>query len=231
MPRAAEEPATAASEQLRVVVWNLLFDRHDAELLDSDRRWQRALDRLAALDADLIVLCEVTPVLWTRVLACPWVRGYATAEGPETRALVPFGQALLSRHPIREAILVELAHKRRALIATVAIAGAELGVVALHLSSGDVRELRDSQLRALMGHVRACPRDAWIVAGDFNAPPDEHATQLAPFVDAWDAGKERLAAVLMTQLLPANGSDLNDKFRVLVSVRSWVRRVATPAHK
>ncbi len=186
VPRAAEVPITPA-DQLRVVVWNLLFDRHEAELLDSDRRWQRALDRLGAIDADIIVLVEVTPALWARVLGCPWVRGYATAEGPEARALVPFGQALLSRHPIREAMLVELAHKRRALIASVAVGGAEIGVVALHLSSGDARDLRDSQLRALIGHVRACPRDAWIVAGDFNAPPDEHAAQLASFVDAWDA--------------------------------------------
>src|SRR4029078_3864146 len=32
----------------------------------------------------------------------------------------------------------------------------------------------------------------------------------------WADPKEKLAAVLMTQLLPATGSDLNDKFRVLV---------------
>jgi len=32
----------------------------------------------------------------------------------------------------------------------------------------------------------------------------------------WADPKEKLVAVLMTQLLPANGSDLNDKFRVLV---------------
>ena len=111
---------------------------------------------------------------------CPWVRGYATAEGPEAaRALVPFGQALLSRHPIREAMLVELAHKQRALIASVAVGGAEIGVVALHLHRRRrARPSPTTSLRALIGHVRACPRDAWIVMSDFNACPTSMA-QLA----------------------------------------------------
>jgi len=47
----------------------------------------------------------------------------------------------------------------------------------------------------------------------------------------WADPKEKLAAVLMTQLLPANGSDLNDKFRVLVYQSIVGPPVATPAHK
>jgi hypothetical protein len=35
----------------------------------------------------------------------------------------------------------------------------------------------------------------------------------------------------MTQLLPANGSDLNDKFRVLVYQSIVGPAVAAPAHK
>jgi CubicO group peptidase (beta-lactamase class C family) len=47
----------------------------------------------------------------------------------------------------------------------------------------------------------------------------------------WADPKERLTAVLMTQLLPANGSDLNDKFRVLVYQSIVGPAVAAPAHK
>jgi CubicO group peptidase (beta-lactamase class C family) len=47
----------------------------------------------------------------------------------------------------------------------------------------------------------------------------------------WADPKEKLAAVLMTQLLPATGSDLNDKFRVLVYQSIVGPAIATPAHK
>ena len=48
----------------------------------------------------------------------------------------------------------------------------------------------------------------------------------------WADPKEKLVAVLMTQLLPATGSDLNDKFRVLVYQSIVGPPVAAPpAHK
>src|SRR5262249_42578803 len=35
------------ADTLRVLTWNLLFDRYDAEKLQSEARWQDALDRMA----------------------------------------------------------------------------------------------------------------------------------------------------------------------------------------
>jgi CubicO group peptidase (beta-lactamase class C family) len=47
----------------------------------------------------------------------------------------------------------------------------------------------------------------------------------------WADPKEKLAAVLMTQLLPSGGSDLNDKFRVLVYQSIVGPPVTAPAHR
>jgi poly(A) polymerase len=177
---------------LRVATWNLLHDRHDAAALASEQRWQDALDRLAALDADLIALVEVTPRIWELLLTQPWIRQrYATSHGPAARSLAPFGQALLSRYPIREAQVAAIS-RRSVLVATIAAGERSLGVAVLHLTSNRVdgaAALRHAQLAAIAGHVRAVRRDGWIVAGDFNADPEEHAAHLAALgaVDAWDA--------------------------------------------
>jgi len=177
---------------LRVATWNLLHDRHDAAVLDSERRWQDALDRLAALDADLIALVEVTPRSWELALAQPWIRQrYAVSHGPGARSLAPFGQALLSRYPIREAQVAALS-RRAVLVATVEAGERALGVAVLHLTSNrtdGAAALRHAQLAAIGGHVQATRRDGWIVAGDFNADPEDLAAHVAALgaVDAWDA--------------------------------------------
>ncbi len=181
-----------APTTLRVATWNLLHDRHDAGPQGAERRWLGALDRLAALDADLIVLVEVTPRSWELALAQPWIRHrYAASPGPGARALAPFGQALLSRYPILTAATAAIA-RRSVLVATIGAGGLELGVAALHLTSNRVdgaHALRHAQLGAIADHVRAVRRDGWIVAGDFNADPGEHAAHVAALgaVDAWDA--------------------------------------------
>ncbi|HEU0031919.1 MAG TPA: RNA repair domain-containing protein [Kofleriaceae bacterium] len=187
----ASPPATT----LRVVTWNLLFDRHDAERLHSDERWADALARLAQQDADVLVLVEITPKIWDRVLAQPWVRAaYAVSHGPDARLLVPYGQVVLARHPIVRASMIQLVRDRRVTLADVRVADRTFGIAALHLTSNRTEgapALRAAQLAAVLGHVRATPRDGWIVAGDFNANPNEHAALLADAhaTDAWDAAR------------------------------------------
>lgn len=186
----APAPAPAPAPRLRVVAWNLLFDRFLAEELDSERRWRAALDELAALDADLIALVEVTAAMRALILAQPWVRAaYATSHGPE--APIPrYGQILLARHGIAAAGELPLARDKRAVIARVPTPLGELGVAAIHLISnraGDAPLVRGTQLAAILAHLRGEPR-TWLLAGDFNADPAELDPALAPLgaEDCWE---------------------------------------------
>lgn len=160
--------ASAMHGGLRVVTWNLLFDRYEAERLRSAERWQDAMDRLAALDADVLALCEVTAAMWRVIDAQPWVRGYARC-GIED--LEPYGQVILSRCGLGEALAVPLEGGKRAVLATV---GDGVRVAAIHLSSNRRDSAAAVRARQL-ANVRAAIGDAarWIVLGDFNATPAE----------------------------------------------------------
>ncbi|HEY5933005.1 MAG TPA: RNA repair domain-containing protein, partial [Kofleriaceae bacterium] len=185
--------SAAPREVLRVVTWNLLFDRHDAELLDSERRWAAAFSELAALDADLIALCEVTPRMWQLLRAEPWTRRYAASDPADSPTLAPYGQVLLSRLPIREAIRAPVVRDRSVLLARIA-GPHDVGIAVVHLTSNrgaDAAVARDAQLAAVLGHIAATPRDAWIVLGDFNAEPAEHVALVAgaSAVDLWERAR------------------------------------------
>lgn len=178
---------------LRVVTWNLLFDRHDAELLDSERRWDAAFAELAALDADLIALVEVTPRMWQLLRAQPWTARFHASDPVASPTLAPYGQVLLSRLPIREAIRAPVVRDRSVLLARLA-GPHDLGVAVVHLTSNrgdDASVARDAQLAAVFGHVAATPRDAWLVLGDFNADPTEHAGLVAGAraIDLWERAR------------------------------------------
>jgi endonuclease/exonuclease/phosphatase family metal-dependent hydrolase/2'-5' RNA ligase/uncharacterized protein (UPF0248 family) len=186
--RPARLVAPPPRDVVRAITWNLLFDRFDAEILQSDVRWQDALDRIGAADADIVALCEITPAMWQRVLAQSWVRTRAVSHAPDTPHLAPFGQVIISRYPLRDAHMLELARRRAAVAATLELGDRAAGVVAIHLTSDktdDAAVLRPAQLAGVLAHVQANRRDAWIVAGDFNASPDELAVPIG--VDAWQA--------------------------------------------
>jgi poly(A) polymerase len=74
------------SRTLRVLTWNTLWDRYDAERIDTARRRPLLLDALRAADADLIALQEVEPPLLEALMQADWVRErYTLSEGPEAR--------------------------------------------------------------------------------------------------------------------------------------------------
>lgn len=179
-------PPTSTTS-LRVVTWNLLFDRFDAERLRSALRWQDALDRLATVDADIIVLVEVTSAMWRLVLAQPWIQRYMASHAADAE-LAPYGQTVLARRPIAHARSVPLDGGKRATFVTLEDGARRIGVAAVHLTSNrkpDAMAVRRTQLARVDACIREQPRDAWIIAGDFNAPPDEHADALAEYSDAW----------------------------------------------
>ena len=164
--------ACDAPRALRVAVWNLLFDRYADE--DGAPRWRDALDRLAARALDVVVLVEITPPRWELIAAHPAFAAFAL-----TPALEPYGQAVLSRFPMRGAHALQLSRDKRAVFATIDVAGRTVGVAALHLTSDrkpDARAIRAEQLAAVRAAIDGAPRDrGWLVAGDFNGAPDEAA--------------------------------------------------------
>jgi endonuclease/exonuclease/phosphatase family metal-dependent hydrolase len=178
--------AADAPPALRIALWNLLFDRYSAP--DGLARWTDALDRLAARDPDVVVLAEVTPRMWELILAHPAWAAFAASHPAPSLHLEPYGQVVLSRFAMRSAHALPLSRDKRATLVTLDVAGRTLGVAALHLTSNrkpDAAAIRAEQLAAVLAAIRATPRDrGWLVAGDFNASPDELAVPDA--IDAWE---------------------------------------------
>jgi endonuclease/exonuclease/phosphatase family metal-dependent hydrolase len=164
-----------------------------------DERLQLIAAELRRTDPDLVLLQEV-----------PWRPGlgtaasylaeelqlnhvYLRANGNRWAILFEEGEAILSRHPLRDVGFVELAPRagffehRVALRATVAAPGEEVSVVVTHLTHGD-SQMNRAQTRALSRFVAADTRQSpTIVAGDFNA--EDSSLQIVEL--GWiDAGRE-----------------------------------------
>ncbi|MEU5690793.1 RNA repair domain-containing protein [Actinosynnema sp. NPDC020468] len=154
----------------RVVTWNVLWDRYDGDLIDTERRTPLLLAALRAADADVIALQEVRRDLLAVLLAQPWVRADYTADvdptGPDVEAT---GVVLLSRLPVLESGRLALsAHK--AVAAAVVDTGAEpLVVAATHLTSDHTADGAAKRKRQLAVVAEAFAGFGEVVlAGDFN---------------------------------------------------------------
>ncbi|GHF39157.1 hypothetical protein GCM10018790_16210 [Kitasatospora xanthocidica] len=156
---------------LRVVTWNTLWDRYDAERIATARRRPLLLAALEAADADVIALQEVEPALVALLLAAPWVRArYTLGTDPLGRDVDEHGLLLLSRLPVLEAGLHALG-PHKAVTAITVPAGAEpLTVAAVHLSSDhstDGASRREAELARLAEGFAGLEGEL-LLLGDFN---------------------------------------------------------------
>ncbi|MFE9095982.1 RNA repair domain-containing protein [Streptomyces sp. NPDC007264] len=194
---------------VRVLTWNTLWDRYDADRIDSARRRPALLRALRDADADVIALQEVEADLADLLLREPWVRESWTLgtdpQGPDTEEC---GLLLLSRLPVREAAFHELG-PHKAVSALVVEAGTRpLVVMATHLSSDhtdDGAGRRDAELTRIAEGLAGLDADL-VLMGDFNDGGDTPQTALG-MRDAWseahgddttptfDPGTNPLAAV------------------------------------
>ncbi|MFJ3529217.1 poly(A) polymerase [Streptomyces sp. NPDC090132] len=181
--RAGSVPATVT-----VLTWNTLWDRYDADRIDTARRRPLLLDALHAADADVIALQEAEPALLDLLLGSGWVRdGYTLATEPAGRDVADCGLLLLSRLPVREAGLHVLGpHKAVAATVVETADGCPVTVAVTHLSSdhspaGAAR--RDSELADLATGLAGVEGEVLLV-GDFNDGGDRPQTRLA-MTDAW----------------------------------------------
>ena len=140
-----------------------------ANLLYKNRRFERTLQKIAQLGADVLVLCEVTPEMRARLRSLdaryPHALDTCTADSL-------YGLAILSRFPLtlRSKGAGEDALPRH-LAADLAIAGRTITVVAIH-PTNPLRLSRahriPGEFEAVAALCRAAPEDL-ILTGDCNA--------------------------------------------------------------
>jgi endonuclease/exonuclease/phosphatase family metal-dependent hydrolase len=190
--RAAEPEATP--KRLRLIDFNVLHGFPDFP--DQERRFQRTLAAIQALEPDILVLQETwdTPVHGNMVQrlgeAMRFNSVYARANGSRRLNGFEEGSAVLSRFPIRKAQRWLLAprfpwwERRIALATTLEIGGQEVTLVGLHCHDAN-EEVAAAQARSVLERLPAT--GPVLVAGDFNAGSESAAvTQFtqAGFVEA-----------------------------------------------
>jgi endonuclease/exonuclease/phosphatase family metal-dependent hydrolase len=186
---------------LRIVHWNVFYDGQGT---DGVRDRGRQVTKLAALDADVITLNEVTAnatvdyaVRLERATGSRWNHHHASATKGG------WGNAVLSRHPFVSTSVyrMKIGASRSIAQATLDVRGVRVNVFATHLDSGDRSQNRALQAKELLAFLNGFdgPR---IFAGDMNAGPD--AGELKPlsgaYEDAWMSAVHRGTA----RAYPAN---------------------------
>ena len=169
--RPVSAAAATPTSSVRVLTWNTLWDRYDAEQISTHLRRPMLLDTLRAADADVIALQEVEPLLLA-MLACEgWIReGYMLCTDPAKSDVDEDGLVVLSRLPILESGRCVLGPYKAALAITVTGPSGPLVVVATHLTSNhsvDAATRRAAELTELAGAFGGVDADL-IIMGDFN---------------------------------------------------------------
>lgn len=192
--RPAGNAGFAATDTLSFVTLNLWHDQHDWPA-----RLEVVLDTLGAIRPDVICLQEVLQDedLENQAQAIAEALGYrrtfSSVDPPDQPRR--YGNAILFRHPFTEADakkLEPLDDYRTVARTVVEVGGAPLNVYCTHLHhTMEGGEIRATQVRDLLGYVRATRRRAPVLlAGDFNAPVDTPEITLvteAGFADAFGA--------------------------------------------
>ena len=186
---ARRSPAAPAGERLRVLTWNTLWDRYDADRIHTARRRPLLLAELEAADADVIALQEVERDLLAMLLRAPWVRSaYTLDTDPAGPDVDEAGLLVLSRVPVREAGRHALGPHKAVAAVTVETSRGPLVVASTHLTSDhsqDGAARRREELAALAEGFAGVDGDL-VVVGDFNEAGDVPATALR-LRDAWTA--------------------------------------------
>ena len=181
------------SQTLRVATYNVLFDVFEAERIYTDARIPAILEVLSSLDADVIVLEEVTPRLVAALRAAAWVQTSYAMSGDE-EAVSPHGQLVLSRLPVISFAKHDFGRDKSLVVAELEVAGEPLALAAVHLSSSRAEQARQKRASELavareflsFSHDVTGAADA-LICGDFNLDDEAEVRPLIAegFADAW----------------------------------------------
>lgn len=180
---------------VRVLTWNTLWDRFDADRLHTHRRRPLLLAAVSQADADVIALQEVEAALLAMLLRADWVRaGYTMDTDPAGDDIDSSGLLLLSRLPIREAGRHFLGpHKAMAAI-SVETASGPLVVATTHLTSNHTQNGPDRRRAELdrLAQGLAGVEGHLVLLGDFNDGDDGPKGPAASLGlhDAWTQAHE-----------------------------------------
>ncbi len=225
---AATSTATSvpAVHRLRVMTWNVQRGQAvSGRIAPADMGPFAA--RVAGSRADVVGLQEVTRAQAESIAG---LLGWGTARYVETKspcptlqpplpaACVPFGNAILSRHPTGTpdhwslpASRLEATLEDRVLLRTVIdVAGRSVFVYVTHLASNATAGEREAQVAAVLALIDTDAddgtADAVVLLGDLNAEPDSDAFALVNnrFVDAWAAVRGSEAGFTSNPTLAVN---------------------------
>ncbi|MEU1286152.1 RNA repair domain-containing protein [Kitasatospora sp. NPDC005856] len=164
-------PDIPTATGLRVVTWNTLWDRYDADRIATARRRPLLLAALEAADADVIALQEVEPALVAQLLAAPWVRvGYTLGADPLGPDVADHGLLLLSRLPVLAAGRHALGPHKAVTALSIGTDGMPLTVAAVHLTSDhspDGAARRQAELARIAEGLSGV-EGKLLLLGDFN---------------------------------------------------------------
>jgi endonuclease/exonuclease/phosphatase family metal-dependent hydrolase len=185
-PEGCSETIPQRGDSLKVISLNMLHG------FPSFHRLQERIDLIASeilsQDADIVCLQEVP---WTLQLgnAAEYLARrvgmnyvYLRANGNRSTILFEEGEAILSRHPLRDVDSAELLPQagffehRMVLSATAATPYGEVGLFVTHLTHGDP-EINRGQVDSLITYVLSKEQRPAIIAGDFNASEDSPQIQ------------------------------------------------------
>jgi endonuclease/exonuclease/phosphatase family metal-dependent hydrolase len=182
-PNPRRLPAPVELSSLRVLTYNVWFDRYECE-----RRCAAVLEILARESADVIALQEVTPYFLQRLLAEPWLReNYVSSRSKLVDAR--YDVVMLSRLPVSRCISHTLTTDmgRRLHTLEIPTTRGRLAVAGVHLES--MRERTPTRLAQIGECIPILGRaDFSIWLGDFNSAPSsvEDESIRCAFRDVWE---------------------------------------------
>jgi endonuclease/exonuclease/phosphatase (EEP) superfamily protein YafD len=195
--------AAVASPHVRIASANLRYDNHEHAGL---------INELEHVDADIIVLEEVTPSWWHAIARSSLVTSYPVSV-KELRD-DPGGMAVLSRHPVTD-VEVHRAGGWPIITATAMLGGRPVHLLGVHLVAPlETFERNQRAQRSITTIARHLERPRLLV-GDFNASPynrwlqqlsdlglrDAHESVGRPFATTWPNGRHLLPPLLLDHLL------------------------------
>ncbi len=159
-PEDSADPGQPLSD-LTVATHNVWFSSYFQEV-----RGIALLSELAACDADVIALQEVTPPLHEQIRETPWIqRSYALSD-PDGRTMERYGVLLLARVPVERFTLHDMPTRMGRKLLCAHLAGS-LAVATIHLESlPPSAEYRDEQFKQCVSILDGF--DHAVFMGDMN---------------------------------------------------------------